>query len=160
MSDAADQCQLLEEILEAMLLDDIDVTARGVTRRAGSPFRHASNITRVAERKRLLDSYRERQAKLRTVMERADKQSKTNLISRIAKLEDGKSTAEAERDVLIASHKAMLLAVGEMGGMAAWRKFFEHWEAAAEDLRRLKALPSAEVPSLMGRKAKTASEAG
>src|SRR4051812_25064318 len=50
-------------------------------------------------------------------MERADKQSKTNLASRTAKPEDDKSTAEAERDVLIASHKAMLLAVGEMGGM-------------------------------------------
>lgn len=148
MSNAADQCQLLEEILEAMLLDDVDVTARGVTRRAGSPFRHASDITRVAERKRLLDSYRERQAKLRTVMERADKQSKTNLVSRIAKLEDDKSAVEAERDVLIASHKAMLLAIGEMGGMTAWKQFFTAWEATCESLSRMGALSSADVQPL------------
>jgi hypothetical protein len=160
MNDAAGQFQLLEEILEAMLLDNVDVTARGVTRRARSPFRHASDITRVAERKQLLDTYRGRQAKLRAVMERADKQSRTNLASRIARLEDDKSTAEAERDVLIASHKAMLLAVGEMGGMAAWRKFFGHWEAAAEDLRRMKALPSAGVRSFTSGKANTPLEDG
>lgn len=155
MSDAADQCQLLGEILEAMLLDDVDITARGVTRRAGSPFRHASDITRVAERKRLLDSYRERQAKLRTVMERADKQSKTNLVSRIAKLEDDKSTAEAERDVLIASHKAMLLAVGEMGGMTAWKQFFTAWDATRASLGRMGALPPADVHPLPSKPSKS-----
>jgi len=148
MSDGMSQLQVLEEILEAMLLDDAEVTARGVARRAGSPFRHPSDITRVAERKRLLDSYREQQAKLRAVKERTDKQSRTNLALRIAKLEDDKSTAEAERDVLIASHKAMLLAVGEMGGMAAWKRFFTAWEATRESLSRMGALPPTDVQPL------------
>lgn len=145
MNDTTSQLQLLEKILEAMLINNADITARGVVRQQGSPFRHASDITRSTERKRLVETYRERQRKLRALMERANGLSRTNLTSRIAKLEDAISIAEAERDVLIASHKAMLLAVGEMGGMAAWRRFFTEWEAIRESLSRMGALPSAEA---------------
>ena len=159
MSDAAGQFRLLEEILEAMLLDDVDVTARGVTRQSGSPYRHASDITRNPERRRLLETFRRRQDELRTLMQRTDKQSRTNLTSRIAKLEDCKSAAEAERDLLIASHKAMLLAVGEMGGMAAWRRFFTAWEAIRESLGRMGALPPADVQPLPSKARKSKPEA-
>ncbi|MNJ74565.1 hypothetical protein D3C77_715160 [compost metagenome] len=78
-------------------------------------------------------------------MEKTDKQSRTHLQAKVARLTQENDVLKGERDLLVASHKAMLLAVGEMGGMTAWRKFFPVWEETREQLRQLQALPNAEV---------------
>lgn len=135
----------LETLLQRMLNDNIAITARAVIREQGCPFNHASDITRQPERKALLKQYQARQSELRALVEKTDKQSRTNLQVRLARLTKDNETLKAERDLLIASHKAMLLAVGEMGGMAAWRKFFPAWEETRERLSQLQALPSAAV---------------
>lgn len=147
MSDRPDLV-VLEKLLDTMLLDNENITARGVTRRQGSPFKHASDITRNTDRNRVLNRYKARQMELRAMMEKTDKQSKTNLARQISRLEEEKTTLEGQRDMLIASHRAMLLAVGETGGMAAWKRFFASWQETLEDLHRIKAMPSAEVHSL------------
>lgn len=144
----AQNLTLLEELLEAMLLDNEDITARGVTRRQGSPYNHASDITRIPERRQLLDRYKARQLELRTLKEKSDKQSKTNLLRKIARLEEELLAVEGQRDTLIASHRAMLLAVGEMGGIAAWNRFYSSWQETEDALRRMGALPTAEVHDL------------
>jgi Skp family chaperone for outer membrane proteins len=110
----------LETILQRMLNNNIAITARSVVREKDSPFKHASDITRQSERKALLNQYQARQSELRALVEKTDKQSRTNLQARVARLTQEIEILQAERDLLIASHKAMLLAVGEMGGMAAW----------------------------------------
>ncbi|WP_334106629.1 hypothetical protein [Methylobacillus sp.] len=137
--------QELETILQRMLNDNVVISARAVIREKDSPFRHASDITRQPERKMLLDQYQERQCKLRVLMEKTDKQSRTNLQARVARLKQENETLKAERDLLIASHKAMLLAIGEMGGMAAWRKLFPNWDETRQRLSQLQALPSAGI---------------
>lgn len=135
----------LETILQRMLNDNVVITARSVIREQDCPFKHASDVTRQPERKALLDQYQARQSELRALVEKTDKQSRTNLQARVARLTQENETLKAERDLLIASHKAMLLAVGEMGGMSAWRKFFPAWEGTRQRLSQLQALPSAVV---------------
>lgn len=139
--------QKLEEILQRMLNDNIDISARSVIRETDSPFKHASDVTRQPERKALLDRYQTRQYELHALMEKTDKQSRTNLQAKVARLTQENDALKGERDLLVASHKAMLLAVGEIGGLTAWRKFFPVWEETREQLRQLQALPNAEVLS-------------
>lgn len=147
--------QELETVLQRMLNDNVVISARSVIREQDCPFKHASDITRQPERKALLDQYQARQSELRALVEKTDKQSRTNLQARVARLTQENSTLKAERDLLIASHKAMLLAVGEMGGMAAWRKFFPAWEEIRQQLAALQALPNAEIlPTLTPQKQK------
>src|SRR5690606_14710698 len=104
-------------LLEEMLQEDVSITARGVVRRATSPFKHASDITRIPARRELLRKFKEKQGVERGLKERASKQSRANLVRRVARLEAEVETLRAARDLLIVSHKAMLLAVGETGGM-------------------------------------------
>ncbi|MDR6924375.1 hypothetical protein [Pseudomonas sp. BE134] len=137
--------QRLDAILQRMLNDNIDISARSVIRETDCPFKHASDVTRQPERKALLDRYKTRQRELRNLMEKTDKQSRTHLQAKVARLTQENDVLKGERDLLVASHKAMLLAVGEMGGMTAWRKFFPVWEETREQLRQLQALPNAEV---------------
>jgi hypothetical protein len=139
--------QRLDEILQRVLNDNIDISARSVIREADSPFKHASDVTRQPKRKALLDRYQTRQLELRDLIEKTDKQSRTHLQAKVARLTQENEVLKGERDLLVASHKAMLLAVGEMGGITAWRKFFPAWEETREQLKQLQALPNAEVYS-------------
>lgn len=141
----------LELLLKGMLDDNITITARSITRLTDSPFKHASDLTRNPDRKRLVEAYQARQQELHALMEKTDKSSRTNLQARVARLVKENEVLKEERELLIASHKAMLLAVGEMGGMAAWRRFFPAWEETRNQLSQLRALPTAEVTELSGR---------
>lgn len=137
--------QELEAILIRMLNDNVTITARAIAREPDSPFRHASDLTRQPDRKALLERYQLRQVELRSLVEKTDKQSRSNLQVQVARLAQEVESLKSERDLLIASHKAMLLAVGEMGGMSAWRKFFPIWEDTRQKLSQLQALPNAVV---------------
>lgn len=137
----------LDEILQRMLNENINISARSVTREIDSPFKHASDVTRQPERKALLDQYQTRQRELRALMEKTEKQPRTYLQAKVARLTQENYALKGERDLLVASHKAMLLAVGEMGGISAWRKFFTVWDETREQLIQLQALPNAEILS-------------
>lgn len=151
--------EVFKEALEAMLCENTNVTATAAAHHPLSPYKHASDITRNPARAALLKQYAERQTELRRVMERANKQSKTNLTVKITNLEYKNAQLQAQRDLLIASHKAMILAVGEMGGMAAWQRFFDPWQEAITSLRDMGAMPNADVlplpPDGSRQKAKT-----
>lgn len=141
----------LESILKRMLDGNITITARSITRQNDSPFKHASDLTRNSDRKNLVETYQARQQELRALIEKTDKSSRTNLQARVARLVKENELLKEELELLVASHKAMLLAVGEMGGMAAWRRFFPTWEETRKRLSKLRALPTAEVTELSGR---------
>ncbi|CAH1701682.1 hypothetical protein BOSEA1005_21381 [Hyphomicrobiales bacterium] len=51
-----------------------------------------------------------------------------------------------ENALLIASHRAMIMAVGEIGGMRAYRRFFEAHQAALSKLADIKAIPDPVTP--------------
>lgn len=53
---------------------------------------------------------------------------------------------EQDNALLIASHRAMIMAVGEMGGMRAYRRFFEAHQEALARLERMKAIPETVTP--------------
>ncbi len=143
--------ELLEFLLKGMLDDNVTITARSITRLPDSPFKHASDLTRNSDRIMLVEAYQTRQKELRALMERTDKTSRTNLQARVARLLKENEVLKEDRELLIASHKAMLLSVGEIGGMTAWRRFFPAWEEARSRLSQLQALPTAEVTELNDR---------
>lgn len=143
--------EILEEVLEAMLLDNEDITARGAVRRMHGALKHPTDITRRPQRRQKLETYQQKQKELRSVIEKADKQSKTNLSAQIARKEAEIATLTGQRDLLVASHKAMILAVGEMGSMRAWQRFFTAYQSAVDELRDLGAMPPDEVRELSPR---------
>lgn len=147
MSSVAD-LHSLEKALARMLTENETITARSVVRANDCPFKHASDITRQLTRRELLEKYQSKQHELRALIEKTDSQSRTNLQIKVARLAKENETLMAQRTLLIASHKAMLLAVGELGGMAAWQRLFPKWDAVQEQLKELCALPNAEVVTL------------
>lgn len=153
--------EIFKEVLEAMLSDNANITATAAAHHPSSPYKHASDITRNPGRAALLKQYAERQAELRRLLERTNKQSRTNLTVKIADLEYKVAQLQAQRDLLIASHRSMILAVGEMGGMAAWRRFFEPWQEAINSLKAMGAMPNADVlPLVPNHRARNANKNG
>lgn len=148
MNSPDDKMARLLATLDAMLQDNEDISARGAVRRLSGTFKHASDITRNAERRQALETYQDRQSALRALMEKTNKQSKTNLIQAIERKNREIETLVRQRDLLIASHKAMILAVSEMGGRKAWLRFFERQHACIKELEALGALPKASVSVL------------
>lgn len=140
-----DDVTKLRATLEQMLSSNVTITARAVTRESGAPFKNASDITRHAQRRALLEEFQRRQQVIRTVAEDVDQESVTNLRLKVARLEESCLALQQSRELLTASHKAMLLAVGEMGGMRAWVKFFPHWDQVRRSLHEMDALPDAQV---------------
>jgi hypothetical protein len=59
----------------------------------------------------------------------------------VARLRKRVEEVEARNQLLIASHRAMLSAVGEMGGTRAWLRFFANHPAALASLGEIGALP-------------------
>lgn len=148
MIDSCPKLRALESTLEVMLEADIDITAREVVRRSDGVFKHASDITRQPDRRAVFESFESRQKALRDLMSRADKTSRANLSARLAALEEQVREVTGQRDLLIASHRAMILAIGEVGGAKAWLRFFHGYEAVLGRLRIMEALPTAEVTDL------------
>lgn len=76
----------------------------------------------------------------------------------IARPEGGQKLAEAKRKIaelegpnvlLTASHQAMIRALGELGGMCAWCRFFDDYQATMERLEAIGAMSaSAKVIAL------------
>jgi len=106
--------------------------------------------------RRTVGTYQQRQVEIRAVVAKADKTSKSSLSSQIARKDQEIETLTAQRDLLIASHRAMILAVGEMGGMKAWRKFFARYQEVVDELRAMGALPSASISEFPARETEDA----
>lgn len=131
----------LETLLNELLSSGVKITARAVTRAPGSPFKHPSDITRRPDRAALLANAQKQQATILAHLESSSHNSKSSLIQRIASLTEENARLQEERELLIASHKAVLLAVGQLGGMAAWRQFYSGWESSIERLHSIGAIP-------------------
>ena len=142
MTDKTKSMEALEAILESMLLDNENITARSVVRRSEGQFKNASDITRNEKRRDMLETYQAKQADLRALMAKSNKLSKESLSEQIPVLKLELEKLTRQRDILIASHKAMLLAVGEVGGMKAWKRLFEHNQTILEELSKMRAMPS------------------
>jgi len=137
----------LLEILEALLADDRNITARAVARLHPS-LKAASSFTRSASRRRLLAEYQQRQSEYRRWRSRAAKHSSADTARALASKDIQIAELEATVQLLTASHLAMLRAVGELGGFSKWAKFYEQYREAQDKLVALGAVPAATVNTI------------
>lgn len=130
-------CSRVAEACRALVGDKQRITLRNVATRMGIAH---STLSRSAERKAQV-------ARWQTLMEVADgvNASRRSLIERdslaIAKLKLRLKKSEDDTALLVASHRAMIIAVGELGGMRAWQRFFALYSSGTERLTDLGALP-------------------
>jgi hypothetical protein len=134
-------------ILETLLANDEDITARAVARLHPS-IKAASSITRSESRSRLLAEYQHRQTEYRRWRGRIAKRSGADTAASLADKDIRIAELEATVQLLTASHLAMLRAVGELGGFSKWAKFYEHHREARDKLIALGAIPTATVSPL------------
>lgn len=116
---------LLKNILEELLDNDTTITAREITRHHPT-LKHASTITRSIERRSLLKEYQDKQKYFRKHINNSKKQSQSKLALQLAEKDKKIVELEKQIQILTASHIAMLKAIGEVGGMSAWIKFFKY----------------------------------
>lgn len=137
----------MREILETLLADDEDITARAVAR-LHPTISAASSITRSESRNRLLAEYQQRQSAYRRWRSRIAKRSGADTAASLADKDMRIAELEATVQLLTASHLAMLRAVGELGGFSKWAKFYEHHREARDRLAELGAIPAAPVSAM------------
>jgi hypothetical protein len=151
MASASDE--QMREILESLLADDEDITARAVARLHPS-IKAASSITRSDARSRLLAEYQQRQSEYRRWRGRVAKRSGADTAASLADKDIRIAELEATVQLLTASHLAMLRAVGELGGFSKWAKFYEHHREARDKLAELGAIPTTPVAAMPAREPK------
>lgn len=136
---------VLEAVLKSMVETDVTITARAAARQTDGVLKHASDITRNTKRKELLDRYSNLQRRIRDAVDRSSKKSRSELERLVAKKDAEIDRLKSEQQLLIASHRAMILSVTEMGGFSTWKRFFEKYQSCIENLERMHSLPEAEV---------------
>ena len=135
----------LQQLLNEMIEQDITVTFRKVAEQSGGRFPHASTLTRSPDRRAVVEAAVVRQAAARAVAKKFAKNSPSRLADRLAELEAENVCLRRQRDFLVASHRAAILAIGKIGGMKAWREYFPEYSEAISGLQDLGALPDAHV---------------
>jgi hypothetical protein len=122
----------------AWLIDhDLDVTARAVARRVDVA---PSTITRNETRRNAVEEAFKEQRRLRVIVA-SDKSSRETLLAKLERRNKTIAALERKVTILTASHRAMLMAVGEIGGISAWQKFFVKHEEIRQELLSLYAVP-------------------
>lgn len=130
----------MREILETLLADDQDITARAVAR-LHPRINAASSITRSETRSALLADYQERQNEYRAWRGRVGKQSTVETAAVLAKKDRRIAELENSVQILTSSHLALIRAVGAMGGFSKWAQFFEKHQETRKVLVELGAMP-------------------
>ncbi|WP_235548523.1 hypothetical protein [Noviherbaspirillum sp. Root189] len=141
----------MREILEMMLATDQAITARAVARLHPS-ITAASSITRNQARSQLLAQYQERQTEYRRWRGRVGKQSGVDAAAALEQKEHRIVELEHNMQLLIASHLAMLRAVGAIGGFNKWAQFYEQYRDVREKLAALGAMPDTTVSTMQAEK--------
>ncbi len=131
----------MTEILESLLRDDLEITARAVAR-LHPRLSAASSITRSESRKALLAHFQLRQKEYRKWRSRAGKKSTADLADALAIREQRIAELESHVQTLTTSHVALLRAVGALGGFSKWAQFFQDYKQVRETLGELKAIPA------------------
>lgn len=132
-------------VLEKMLLDDENITTRNIIAHLPEFFRHPTDITRPPAIREPFIEAKERQQKIRRAAAKL-KDSKNTLAAKIETQAKKIASLEADLQLLVASHKAMYAAVGEVGALKAWLAFFEEHQDSLDALTRLKAVPARRTP--------------
>ncbi len=135
-----DKSQILEDLLEAMIAENEVITVRAVCRRSNRVFKHATDITRNGTRRGMVENAARRQETLQAAINRSSKKSRMELEKLVATKNTEIEQLRADKELLIASHRAMILSVAEMGGFPTWKRFFEPYQAAIDRLEKMGSL--------------------
>jgi len=138
-----DKLALLKQSLEAMVTENETVTTRAVIRRMADVFKNPADITRNAQRRALVGAYASKQEHIRNSIERSAKRSSAELERLLASKNAEIVRMQNEKKLLIASHRAMILATSQLGGFDVWKRFFERYQATVDSLDEMKAVPNA-----------------
>lgn len=130
----------LREILEQMLESGERISARRVLKHLPE-VRAPSSLTRDPVRGGLLQEFRERQAERLAWTQRGRKQSFARLEKVLAERDRRIVELQHQVQVLVASHRALVQAVGELGGLPSWRKAFQGYERCLDEIAALGAVP-------------------
>lgn len=142
----------LEELLEAMIAEDQTITARAIVRRSGDVFKNATDITRNVARRTKFENAKRKQETIRIAIGRSSGKSRAEL-EQLVKVKNAKiDELQGDRELVIASHRMMILAMAEMGGFSKWKRFFVGYQATVDKLESMDAIPSGEVVPLTPRK--------
>lgn len=117
----------LVRVLEAMLDSGEKITAHAIVRKIEN-LGAVSSLTRDTYRSGLIAQYQQLQVVRNQWVERAKKNSQQHLITTLAMKDERIADLERQVALLTASHKAIILAVGELGGLRAWQRFFPHYD--------------------------------
>lgn len=142
---------LLVQILEELLQKNVNITAREVAR-LHPHIGHASTITRNPNRSEVLALYQTKQKEIRGHLGRLGKRSKESTAAELANKDLRIAELEKQVELLQSSHLAMIRAVGELGGMSKWMRFFENYKEARDLLYQMNVLPDAEISGIHDQK--------
>lgn len=142
---ASPEQEFLERVLQMMVEQDIEITFRKVAERSEGRFAHASTFTRRLDLRLAVEAAKSRQKAARQVAAKFSKSSPALLAERLAAAQAEVQALRHQRDLLVAGHRAAILAIGRIGGMKAWREYFADYSGALQDLKELGALPEAEI---------------
>lgn len=127
-----DKIRVFENGLQRMLSDDIDLSARSCVREG--LVMNASDITRIPARRDLLLKYSRQQEQKRK--KSSDRVKIRELENELKVAKQTIKTLAENNEILTASHRAMLLVVGEYGGIKAWQECFKKYDQALTVLRQ------------------------
>lgn len=119
----------INNVLENMLEADTTITYREIVRSISS-ISSVSSLTRDDYRRALVEHYQVAQKERRNWVSTQRKSSNKNLIKSLSDRDLELAAADERIQLLTASHKATILAVGELGGMQAWLRFFDNYQKA------------------------------
>jgi len=136
IEDQGDAEREMIRVLEHLLAEDAPITARAVAR-LHPTLKAASSITRNSARSALVAKFQARQAELRRWKSRTTKQSSGKSAAMLEAKDRQVSDLEATVQLLVASHVAMLRAIGELGGFTKWAQFYESYATVRDQLETL-----------------------
>jgi hypothetical protein len=130
--------RLLATTSEMLELDET-ISTRNIMKRMPDDFTYPAAVSRPKKLRKIYEAARDKQKSIRLAAQKLGHSSRSDLEVRIARRDSRIEELEKQVQILIASHRALYAAVGEMGGAAAWLRFFEKHHRAMELLDDLKA---------------------
>lgn len=128
----------------SLIREDEKITIRSIARELGVAH---TTLSRNKEKKIQIEKCAAMQETARIIETKQRRQRQDDYVD-LAKANQRIAVLERQVSLLTASHKAMILAVGEIGGMSGWKRFFPHYAEIEAKLRELGAMPSADVVKL------------
>jgi len=126
------------EACRELIAQNKKITIRAVAERTGVAH---TTYSRDPKRKAQITRAQEIQRLAWTIQRSHRGQVEKHESVAMARLHKRLEQAEAHNQLLIASHRAMLSAIGELGGTRAWLRFFANHPNALASLNEIGALP-------------------